>query len=372
MASSHDFRQPPICKITVDNEEIIDLYPLLIEATVETSRQQAAVCTLVFDSVRLEDESWQIQDADIFVPWKKIKIEANFGDYTEEVMRGYIREIKTDTPEKMGKAKVFISCQDESILLDREHIRKVWSKEDETMTDSDIVSEVAADHFTVEAESGLTNKSLNQDSTHIQFLRDRALANGYECYVRAGTFYFQPSNLDEDPQFSIMVHKGAKTNCINFNAQHDGHKPDQIKLVRAADTGTEAEVETFTSDLSLLGETAATSENMGLEPFVWQMPRPLGNSLEEAKARAQAKANENAWKIIADGELDGSLYGHVLLTHKPVGVYGIGNTYGGLYYVDKVNHIFAQDGYRQSFRLLRNATGQNTEPETNDSLAAVR
>jgi hypothetical protein len=102
------------------------------------------------------------------------------------------------------------------------------------------------------------------------------------------------------------------------------------------------------------------------------MPRPAGSSLEEAKARAQAKANENAWKIMADGELDGSLYGHVLLTHKPVGVYGVGDTYGGLYYVDKVTHIFAQSGYRQSFRLLRNATGQNTEPESSDALAGVR
>jgi len=372
MSNSQDFRQPPLCKITVDDEEITDLYPLLIEATVETSRQQAAICTLVFDSVRLEDDSWQIQDAGIFLPWKSFKIEANFGDYTEEVMRGYIREVKTDAPEKMGNAKVFVSCQDESILLDREHVRKVWSKEDETMTDGDIVSEIASDHFSVEAETGLTNKSLNQDSTYIQFIRDRAMANGYESYARTGTFYFQPPNLDEDPQPSIMVYKGEKTNCISFNTQHDGHKPDQIKLVRAAETGTETEAELFTPDLTMLGETAATSENMGLEAFVWQMPRPQGNSLEEAKARAQAKANENAWKIIADGELDGSLYGHVLLTHKPVGVYGVGHTYGGLYYVDKVNHVFAQEGYRQAFRLLRNATGQNTEPESSDSLAAVR
>ena len=94
--------------------------------------------------------------------------------------------------------------------------------------------------------------------------------------------------------------------------------------------------------------------------------------MEEARTRAQAKANENAWKIKADGELDGSLYGHVLLTHKLVGVYGVGETYGGLYYVDQVTHSFGQNGYRQSFKLLRNATGQNTEPESNDALAPTR
>ena len=94
--------------------------------------------------------------------------------------------------------------------------------------------------------------------------------------------------------------------------------------------------------------------------------------MEEARTRAQAKANENAWKVKADGELDGSLYGHVLLTHKLVGVYGVGETYSGLYYVDTVSHTFDQNGYRQSFKLLRNATGQNTEPQSADSLSAVR
>lgn len=372
MSDSPDFRLPARCKITVDDEEITDLFPLLIEASVETSRKQPSICTLEFDTVRLEDETWQVQDAGIFLPWKPFKIEADFGDYSEEVMRGFVKEVRADTPQQMGNAKVFVFCQDETLLLDREHIRKVWSREDETMTDSDIVTEIAGSDFSVDSEDGLSNASLNQDGTSVQFIRDRADANGYEFFTREGTIYFKSPQLDEDPQASIMVYKGDRSNCLRISIQHDGHKPDEIKLIRAAETGTELEQETFTPDLTLLGDEAASSENMGLDPFVWQMPRPAGSSLEEAKARAQAKANENAWKIIADGELDGSLYGHVLLTHKPVGVYGIGDTYGGLYYVDKVTHSFAQDGYRQSFRLLRNATVQNTEPESGDALAGVR
>lgn len=372
MSNAQEFRLPAQYRITVDGEEISDLLPYLVEATVETGRSEPSICTLVFDTIRLEDETWQIQDAGVFLPWKPFKIEANFGDYSEEIMRGYVKEVRADTPEQMGNAKVIVFCQDESLVLDREHIRKVWSREDEAMTDGEIVAEIAGSNFDVDSEDGLSNISLNQDGTSIQFLRDRAEANGFECYVREGTVYFKPAQLDEDPQAAIMVYKGERTNCLRFSVQHDGHKPDEISLVKAAETGTELEQETFSPDMTLLGDTAATSERMGLDPFVWQMPRPAGSSLEEAKSRAQAKANENAWKVIADGELDGSLYGHVLLTHKPVGVYGVGDTYGGLYYVDKVTHVFAQNGYRQSFRLLRNATGQNTEPESNDALAGVR
>lgn len=372
MSESQDFRQPAICKVFVDDEELSELSPYLVEATVEASRGEAAVCTLVYDTQRLEDETWRIQDADVFLPWKPFRIEASFGDYSEEVMRGFVKEIRADTPQQMGNARVIVFCQDESLLLDREHVRKAWSREDEAMSDSEIVDEIAGQDFDVDSEDGLSNVALNQDGTSIQFLRERAEANGYDLYIRAGKIYFKPPQLDEDPQASIMVYKGERSNCLRFAVQHDGHKPDQITLVRAAETGTELEQETFTPDLTLLGSDAATSDSMGLTPFVWQMPRPAGSSLQEARSRAQAKANENAWKVIAEGELDGLLYGHVLLTHKPVGVYGVGDTYGGLYYVDKVTHVFAQSGYRQSFRLLRNATGQNSEPESNDALAGVR
>jgi phage protein D len=368
MSTAHEFRQPATCRITVKGKEITDLCPYLVDAKVETGRSAPSVCTLTFDTIRLEDCTWLVQDAGVFEPWNEFKIEADFGDYDEEIMRGFVKTIKADTPEQMGEAKVVVTCQDETMLLDREHTRKTRSQEDEPMTDGEIAQEIASENnLGVEAEDGLSNVTLNQDSTHIQLLRDRAEANGYEFYVRQGKLYFNAPQLDEDPQPSIMVYAGSRTNCIRFSVTHDGHRPDEVGVMRAAETGTEMEQETLKPDLTLLGKKAATSEDAGLVPFVWQMQRPAGGSMEEARSRAQAKANENAWKVKADGELDGSLYGHVLLTHKLVGVYGVGETYSGLYYVDSVSHIFDQNGYRQSFKLLRNATGQDTEPESENS-----
>ena len=373
MSTAQEFRQPATYMITVDGKEITELCPYLVEAKVEMSRSAPAVCTLTFDTIRLDDCTWLVQDADIFEPWNKFKIEADFGDYEEEIMRGFVKTVKADTPEQMGEAKVTVICQDETMLLDREHIRKTWSKEDEPMTDGEIAQEIATENnLGVESEDGLSNISLSQDSTPIQLLRDRAEANGYEFYIREGKLHFNPLQLDEDPQSSIMVYAGVRTNCLRFSVTHDGHRPDKVGVMRAPETGTVMEKETLAPDLTLLGKKAATSEDADLVPFVWQMQRPAGGSMEEATARAQAKANENAWKVKADGELDGSLYGHVLLTHKLVGVYGVGETYSGLYYVDTVSHVFSQNGYRQSFKLLRNATGQNSEPESDDSLAAAR
>ena len=40
---------------------------------------------------------------------------------------------------------------------------------------------------------------------------------------------------------------------------------------------------------------------------------------------------------------------------------GMGDTLSGLPYVDEVSHAFGSNGYRQSFDLERNATGQDGE-----------
>jgi phage protein D len=351
-------REPGECIVRVDGTELTELYPHLRSVEVEMDRQGAAVCTLEFETFREEGEHWRVQDSELLEPWKPIVIEAVFGDRTDEVMRGYIREINVDCPQEMGEASVTVSGQDESILLDREHVRQLLSEEDAPQSDGDLASRVASDNgFDARVEAGLTNRNLHQDATHVRFLRDRAEANGFELFVREGTLHFHPPELDGDPQPTIYVYGGAETSCLNISIQHDGHRPDRIGVTRAADTGEDLEETEVIPTLSLLGERSADSESSGLTPFLWRMEQPAGATLEEAQTRAQARANESAWKIRASGELDGIIYGHVLLTHQTVRVEGIGETYSGLYYVDSVKHTFDADGYRQQFRLLRNATG---------------
>ena len=163
------------------------------------------------------------------------------------------------------------------------------------------------------------------------------------------------------PQDNIMVYAGRDTNCINFSLTDDGHLPDKVAYDIAAREGDQNESEEIEPDLELLGTTPATSADSGLGDFVWRLSRSGESTPEEAAARALAKANENAMKITATGELDGTLYGHVLRVGEPVGVDGIGQRYGGIYYIDTVNHRFDIDGYRQTFTLLRNAYGDNLE-----------
>jgi hypothetical protein len=370
--ASEQLRQPVECVIKVDDAEISDLYPFLREAQISMSRRAATTATLTFDSVRFEDGQWSVQDAGVFEAWKRILVEAVFGDRHEEIMRGYIKEVRCEYPEDMSAARVTVNAQDESLVLDREHVRRALSTEDAPMSDGDIVSSIARDHnLDVSADTGLTNTSLNLDGTYVRFLHDRAEANGYELYVREGTLYFKAPDLAQTKVDPILVYAGPATNCLRFAAQYDGHLPDEVAVTRAAESGTDAEESRYTPNLDLLGTVPANSASRGLQPFVWRMQAPSGATAAEVQSRAQAKANESSWKITAEGELDGALYGHVLLTHQLVPVDGAGATYDGTYYVDEVQHHFSLEGYRQGFKLLRNATGDDGVAGLANPLEAV-
>lgn len=93
-------RAPADCVIRVNDDEIAELYPFLREVTAECSRDEASTARLVFETQRDEHGQWTVQDRGLLAPWKRIVIEAAFGQHTEELFRGFIREIVADYPDK--------------------------------------------------------------------------------------------------------------------------------------------------------------------------------------------------------------------------------------------------------------------------------
>jgi phage protein D len=208
-------------------------------------------------------------------------------------------------------------------------------------------------------------QDLNQNTTDIKFLQRRAQANGYEIIFQQGKLYFGEMRLDAENQANIMVYAGQDTNCIRFNIQDDGHKPDNVAYKVAAKVGADEAAVEVTSNLRLLGKEAADSSSSGLNDFVWRPQRQGVSDDGQMQAIAQQMANQQSMKISVDGELDGSLYGHVLRVGEPVGVDGVGDRYSGTYYVDTANHKFDVNGYQVSFRLIRNAYGDDLSSSDN-------
>jgi hypothetical protein len=357
-------REPAGCviKVGVAKLEISDLYPFLTEVKVECSRTDAWTATLNFESRRDEKGMWAVQDMGLLKNWEPIVIEASFGTRSEEIMRGYIRQVKPSYPSDAGAAVVVVECQDNSIVMDRMHYRQNWGEAAAPTTDGLIFQQmVARSQLTPDPQSGqgLSGVHLFQDGTDITFLRERAEINGYELMFAGGFVYYGPMRLSGQPQATIMVYAGLDTNCLSFDVDANGHQPDKVGYDAAAETGTGTLSGTVGPNIALLGPEPASGGGPGLPEFVWRLRRTGTNDEAELNARAQAKANELAMRIHAEGELDGTLYQHVLQVGKLVPVDGVGGQFNGLYYVDTVSHRFSVDGYRQSFKLLRNAYGDN-------------
>ncbi len=361
-------RSPAECVIAVDGVAIVGLYPFLLEATIDVSRSAAASAQLVFETRRNEFGRWSVNDDAVLVPWARITISAAFGHSVEEVMRGFVREVTLETPPDAGNARLRVVCQDESLRLDREHRRVTWGSEDVPASDRQIVGEIAGRYGLVpDPDNAGGQESLvgvAQDDTDIKFLKSRARFNGYELIFDGGRVYFGPMRLQADPQDTLLIYAGAQTNCLSLSVRADGHQPDAVAYDAPAQSGgaDAGSTQSVRSDLPLLGTTPADSRSAGLEDFVWRLSAEAGADAQRLQALAQMQANDlDIHRLRGDGELDATLYGHVLRVGRPVPVDGLGDRLSGIYYVDRVVHRFSPAGYRQRFTLLRNAYGDNLD-----------
>ncbi len=366
-------RAPGECLISIGDKEITDLYPFLMEVTVETAREAASEAVLKFETRRDIDGTWIIQDDARIRPWKSLRIDAAFGEETEEVVRGYIREIAVEFPEDSGGSTVTLKVQDDSLFLDRTHKRRPWGVPNKT-TDGFIATQIIGEANLIPDSAPATGQQdleATQDETDAAFLKKRAEANGFEVIYRRGMVYFGPRRLTAKAQPNILVYAGPATNCISFNVTDDGHKPDAATFEVAAAEGDTVTSRTLEPNLDAMGPEPATSVQTLDNGFVWKISKEGESGEGQAEVLAQEKANQNAMKVSATGALDGALFGHVLLTGLPVGVDGVGSRHAGTWYVDKVRHVFDINGYRQEFELLRNAYGDNL-PASGGPLDGIR
>lgn len=352
-----------------DRKDIGDIADMISSIEITATRTQAATGMIQIDDRRREDGTWMAADSGLFARSMPIVVSADFQTHIEEIFRGYMIELKPEMPENSGEAKLTIQLQDDGIALNREHMRRVWG-EDAPVSDLTILRELVSPlNLTVAADAaeGQSSRAMAMDGTPIQFLRDRAIANGYELIFSRGEVYFGPRRLEGEAQAAIMVYAGSGTNCLTWSISDDAQKPDAIGFeIAPRDEGASPVVEVVTPDEALLGATAVAAEGADLgTPSIHRLTQEGDEPEESTRARAQAAANDAAFRIRATGELDGTLYGQVLQVGKLVRVDGTGERNGGLYYTDKVTHAFTPDGYRQRFELMRNATGDS------DSLGAA-
>ncbi len=367
--------------LTIDDVQASsEIIAAIREIEVEDHADMADMLRLHLAVAVSEDGSgWSVLDDDLLDRLTKLRVTVNIGSETSlPLIEAYVIETRTEFSNRPGESTLEVVAMDPTVLMNLEEKVRAWPD----MADSDIADTIFGEYgFSTQVEQTQPTRqevdhTTMQRGTDIQFLRELARRNGYECYVELNPDsgevegHFHPPRVDETHQGVLSVNMGTATNVNRFNGQYDMLRPvtAQATNVEIGDQEDQS-ADIDESSLENLGEQAATSQSQPRRVLL----RNTGLSeTGELQTYAQAVVDRSAFAIRAEGELSTITYRDILRAKRPVNVRGAGRQFSGTYYVAKVLHRISGEGYTQEFTLRRNAlgvTGQESFVE-NQALAS--
>jgi hypothetical protein len=304
--------------------------------------------------------------------FNRVVVIATFGVVPRSIMDGIITRAELQPGDGPGRAKVVVTGEDVSVMMDLHERSAEHPAQDETIIATKIIATYA--------QYGLVpmvipprvidppipiERTPVQQGTDLDYLEQMAQRHGYVFYVSPGpaplvnTAYWGPPLRVGAPQRAITVNMGAETNAILGAFQANAMGP----------TSVEGSVQDRTTNQSLPVRSAPP-----LRPPLAAMPawlvnqpntrsrqfRESGVNAAQAFARAQGTTDASADAVTVDGELDAARYGGLLEARGLVGVRGAGYQHDGLWYVKRVTHEIRPGSYKQGFSLAREGHGSTT------------
>jgi len=359
-----------------------DLLAALQQIEVEDHADMADILRLRFAiGVRDGCANWSIIDEDLFQALDEITIMVQVGTLAEPLIVAHVTQVDGQFSNQPGQSMLNVVAMDPTMLMNLRETVRSWPN----MSDSEIATAIFTDaaytrHHrivpvveTTTLRRQETETTVMQRGTDIQFLRELAERNGFECYLEVNPLtrqvegHFHPPRPEENPQGVLSVNLGESTNVNSFNARHDMLRPTAVRATGLdAETQSEQQAQAEGQTLSTLGAEPTLGGGQLRETLVSQSGLFQTGELQ---TYAQAEAERSSWAITAEGELHTPAYGRILRAKRPVEVRGAGRQFSGVYYVERVHHTFSGDSYTQRFTLRRNALGLSGEERFMEDLA---
>src|SRR5215218_548642 len=328
-------------------------------------------------SVSEDGSGWTTLDDGPFTRLAKTKLEATVGSSNAEALiEAHVIETSAALSNEPGKSSLTVVAMDPTVLMTLEERVKPWPN----MADSDIASAIFGDHgFTPDVEATQPSRDEVRQTTiqrgsDIQFLKQLAGRNGYECFVEldpaSGTVsgHFHKPRVEETPQGVLSVSLGEATNVNSFAARFDMLRPVEAKVTGLdVDDQSDQAAEIQGTALTELGSKPTGSSDKPRKILLTETGLAQSGELQTL---AQAVVDSSAFAISADGELNTVAYGGILRAKRPVLVRGAGTRFSGSYYVERVLHSFTPEGYTQRFTLRRNGIGLTGQESFSEGQAA--
>ena len=345
--------------ISIEDEPAPDLFLSLMEMEVEEDHRMAASFRIKVAISKQDDGLWTLLEDERIKPWAKVTISVEVSDEEQEILTGFITQLKPHIGPDEDSSYLEIYGMDPSCLMSLEEKIKVWPN----MSDSDIASQIFGEYnLTPEVEdTGITHDeafaTITQRDTDIQFLKRLARRNGFECLVSGESGFFRKPVLDSEPLPFLAIHFGGETNLISFDAKLNSLRPVKVEMHQIDTVAKEVQDAVVeTGEQTALGRDRAESLTVpnGIVPRM-HVRQTVSVNQPAMDKLCRALFDEAEWLIEATGEVETPLYGAVLRAKSLVPIKGVGEVFSGTYYITNVKHVFTTDKYTQQFRARRNA-----------------
>lgn len=370
-------------KLLIDgNPAPAEVIGAIQEIVVEDHADMADMIRLrVGIAVERNGSTWTSLDDETFPRLANLRLSAIVGSSGEETLiDAYVIETQAAFSNSPGKSYLDVVGMDPTVLMSLEEKVKAWPN----MSDSSIATAIFGDHgLQPDVESTQPSRQETaetpiQRGTDIRFLQQLAARNGYECYVDVDPLtgqkvgHFHKPRVDEQPQGVLTVNMGPATNVNAFKARFEMLKPVVAEVAGLAiETQSDQDAESEQGETRSMGSEGSEQQSSDRPRRVLVSQSGLHDAAELQRLAA-AVVDRSAFAITAEGELNTLAYGGILRAKKPVLVRGAGQRFSGLYYVERVLHSFTGRGYRQLFKLRRNALGLSGSESFREERAAAR
>jgi hypothetical protein len=303
----------------------------------------------------------------IFDPPARVIIIVIVNAIPQVLIDGVITNHQVLPSNRPGESSLHVTGEDVSLMMDLEEKSTTYPNQ----PDSVIVTRLIATYSNYGLVPVVTpttdvpiilDRLPTQQKTDLAHIRDLAQRNGFVFYVEptavptVNTAYWGLDNRIGIPQPALTMNMGPDTNVdspITFQFNALGPVSPQVFIVEPI-TKLRIPIPLPTS----LHPPLSRSPVASLRKTV---PRDVANlNMVQATLRALSAATESSDAVTASGELDGIRYGGVLRARRLVGVRGVGQSYDGVYYVQRVSHRIKRGEYKQSFTLTREGRGSLT------------
>lgn len=344
------------CLLIGEGKKKTEIPGSLIELEVEEHHELAAVFRIRLAIVRETAGEWTFLDEGTATPWSQIAINMRVNGKEQELISGYITQVRVHVDAAEGNSYLELAGMDASCVMNIEEVIKDWPE----MRDSAIAAAIFA-KYALDAEvedTGIdhpeSGSTIIQRETDIEFLRRLARRNGCECIIRGRTAVFGKPDLKGAPLPELAAHFADETSLTAFDANVNAMRPTAVELQQIDSASKEVEISSLEqTTLTQLGEDGPPRPSEATaKTFVRHQ---VVSSPGEARQLVEAIGDEAAWFVEARGEVDSALYGDLLHVRRRVPIKGVGKMLSGMYYLTSVRHLYSTDRYIQHFTARRNA-----------------